>query len=61
MLDSAERFFKVYSNLPISERKNPIVVIDQQPISWELAYEEIGNETKRGEKIIKYIIELEII
>ena len=58
---NAERFFKVYSGVPLEERKVPIVVLDNQPINWNLAYEEINNQTTRGEKIIKILMELEII
>ena len=58
---NAERFFKVYSGVPLEERKVPIVVLDDQPINWNLAYEEINNQTTRGEKIIKILMELEII
>tara|TARA_Y100000310_G_C20644276_1_gene795698 strand:- start:886 stop:1059 length:174 start_codon:yes stop_codon:yes gene_type:complete len=57
MLKNSERFFKVYSTLPIEERKNPIIVINNEPISWQLAHEEVNNQTKRGEKIIKLLIE----
>ncbi len=61
MLKNAERFFQVYSGLPIEERENPIMVIDDEPINWKLAYEEISNETERGKKILKLLIDLEII
>ena len=61
MLKNAERFFKVYSGLPIEERSNPIVIIDDEPINWKLAHEEISNKTKRGEKILNILIDLEII
>ncbi|HLC46519.1 MAG TPA: hypothetical protein VJI75_02135 [Candidatus Nanoarchaeia archaeon] len=61
MLKNAYRFFKAYSNLPLEERKNPIMVIDDDPISWNLAYEEINNETKNGEEILKNLIDLEIV
>jgi len=57
----AERFFKVYAGVPLEERKVPIVVLDNQPINWNLAYEEINNQTRRGEKILKILLELEII
>ncbi len=61
MLKDAERFFKVYFGLPIEERSNPIVVINDEPINWKLANEEITNETLRGKKILKTLIDLEII
>lgn len=61
MLKNSERFFKVYAGVPIEERKVPVVVIDDQPINWNLAYEEISNQTERGKKILKMLEELEII
>ncbi len=56
-----EDFFKVYSGVPIKERNNTIVIIDKNPISWNLAYQEIKNKTENGEKILKILKELEII
>ncbi|MFH1332784.1 MAG: hypothetical protein ABIH53_00930 [archaeon] len=61
MLKDAECFFKAYSGVPIEERKIPIVIISDKPINWDLAYEEITNETERGKEILKLMIELEII
>lgn len=61
MLKGKEDFFKVYSNLPIEERNKVVAVVEEQPISWNLAYQEIKNETKLGEKILKMLKELEII
>lgn len=61
MLKGADKFFKVYANVPISERSLPIVIIDEKPISWNLAYDEIGNSTEIGKKILKILNELNII
>lgn len=61
MLKGKEDFFKIYSNIPIQERKNVVVVVNNQPISWALAFQEIKNETELGEKILKILKELEII
>ncbi|MEA2004166.1 MAG: hypothetical protein U9O53_04360 [archaeon] len=61
MLENAERFFRVYSGLPIEERANPIIVIDDEPINWKLSHEEISNETERGKDILKKLIDLEMI
>lgn len=60
-LEGAENFFKVYSNVPIDERKHVVVVLDNQPVSWNLAYQEIKNNTDRGKKILKILKILEII
>jgi len=60
------KFLQVYSNLPINERKNVIVVLEKddkekQPISWDIAYIEIEKETEIGDKILKKLIKLDLI
>jgi len=60
-MTTKEDFFNIYSSIPLKERKNTVVVIDGQPISWILAYQEIENNTPQGKKILKILKELEII
>lgn len=54
-------FLKVYSNLSMDLRKEIILVIENQPITWAVAYEEISKETELGEKILKKLIEMGFI
>lgn len=61
IMEKEEDFFKVYSNIPIDERNNVVVVVEKQPISWHLAYQEVKNKTKLGNKILKILKDLEII
>ncbi len=61
MMESKEEFFKIYANLPIEERNNVVVVIDKQPISWNIAYLEIKKDTKLGQQILKTLKDLGII
>lgn len=61
IMEDSQDFFKVFSNVPIEERNNVIVIIEGRPISWNLASIEIKNKTKRGEKILKTLKDLEII
>jgi hypothetical protein len=57
-----EKFLKVYSNLPINLRKEIIVVLDEEgPITWDVAYIEIENGTKLGDKILKKLSQMGII
>lgn len=57
-----ERFFKVYANLPINLRNEIILVLPERgPITWNVAYLEINNDTPLGEEILKKLIELRII
>jgi len=58
---SLERFMKVYSYLPLEERKLTIVIINGEPISWTRAYTETSKNTKLGNKILKKLIEKDLI
>jgi len=58
---SLERFIKVYSNLPINLRNEIILVVDDQPLTWNVAYMEIKNNTTLGKIILQKLLELEII
>ncbi|MCG2723385.1 MAG: hypothetical protein ABIF85_01090 [Nanoarchaeota archaeon] len=58
---SLERFMKVFSNIPINLRKEIILVVDDQPITWNVAYIEIKNNTPLGKKILQKLVELEIV
>jgi len=60
-MEGDEDFFKVYSSVPVGERDSVVVVIEEDPISWNLAYQEIKNKTARGEKILRTLKELDII
>ncbi|KKP46666.1 MAG: hypothetical protein UR39_C0009G0023 [Candidatus Woesebacteria bacterium GW2011_GWA1_33_30] len=56
-----ERFLKIYANLPINLREEVVVMIQDQPISWRVAYLEVFNNTKLGLKILNKLDELMII
>ena len=60
-MDKKQRFYKVYSNLPLNLRDEIVAVINDEPISWKIARLEIDGETKRGEEILKRLEELKII
>jgi len=55
-------FLKVYANLPINLRNDIVLVLEEMgPITWNVAYVEINNETELGKKIFDKLIELKII
>jgi len=61
-MENKDRFLKVYSNLPINLRNEVILVLpDKGPITWNVAFLEINNETELGETIFKKLVELKII
>lgn len=59
-LDPVARFHAVYTNLPLKERIRVVVVINNEPISWEIARNEIIHGT-RGKAILEKLIKLSII
>ncbi len=57
-----EKFFKVYSNLPINLRDEIILVLHEEgPITWKVAYLEINNDTELGSTILKKLVDLRIV
>lgn len=58
---SKEKFLKAYANLPPPEREQVIVIIDNEPYSWNTACNEIENNTELGKKILKKLEALEIL
>lgn len=60
-IDSIARFHKIYDNLPLEERKHVVLVLGDEPISWEIARNEIMHNTKRAGEILKKLIELKIV
>ncbi|MDP3956057.1 MAG: hypothetical protein Q8Q18_02325 [bacterium] len=56
-----QRFLRSYANLPVSSRQEVIAVIEEGPITWQAAYLEIDNDTKRGKEILAQIDRLNIL
>ena len=54
-------FLRIYSNLPLNTRKEVIVVLGEEPISWNAAYIEIKGNTLKGKEILKKLQEMKII
>jgi len=50
------RFVKVYNSLPLAERDMVCCVINEEGISWKLAYQEIKEKTELG-RIIQVQLE----
>ena len=60
-MNSRERFLRVYANLPLGLRGEIIVVLDNEPISWNVAYVEVYNNTEKSIKILEKLEEMRII
>ena len=55
------RFVKVYNSLPLAERNMACCVIDDEAISWKLAYEEIKQDSELGKVIQAQLESLNLI
>ena len=61
-MKNKDRFLKVYANLPLNLRNEVVLVTAETgPVTWNVAFLEINNETKLGELVIDKLIELKII
>lgn len=62
---SREKFLRTFANVPLNLRTEIILVLEEnknkQPITWEVAYFEIKNNTPRSEKILEKLQELNLI
>lgn len=56
-----EKFFTLYANLPINLRSEIIAVIDNEPISWKVAYREISASTKLGDRLLEWLLKMQFI
>lgn len=49
-----EEFLKTYADIPINLRKEIILVLEnKEPITWNVAYLEISQNTKLGKEILR--------
>ncbi|TAN33238.1 hypothetical protein EPN28_02805 [Patescibacteria group bacterium] len=60
--NNKHKFYRVYANLPLNLRSEIILVLPGKgPITWNVAYLEIENETELGEIILEKLEALQII
>lgn len=60
-MNKKEKFLRVYANLPLNSRNEIVVVVDDEPLTWNAAKLEIENDTEKGEEILEKLVRLEII
>lgn len=60
-LSAFERLANIYSNLPLNERNLTVVFVNNQPISWEMAFNELKHRTELSKLIGEKLIKLKII
>jgi predicted glycosyltransferase len=60
-MDQKERFLKIYANIPLSLRKEAVLVMDDEPLTWNAAYIEVFHNTENSREILKKLEDLGII
>lgn len=56
-----EIFLKIYADIPLNLRKEIILILDKEPLTWNVAYVEVINNTAKSGQILKKLRELKII
>lgn len=56
-----EKFLRIYANLPLEARNEIVMVIDDEPVTWNAARIEIENDTKKGKEILEKLVALGIV
>lgn len=60
-----ERFLMAYANLPLSARKEIVVVIEdggiKKPITWDVVYLEVSQNTLFGGRVLEKLNSLGLI
>ena len=59
--DLSVKLLKIYANLPLAAREEVIVVIDDEPMTWNVLRIEVENNTPKGLKGLAILSQLKII
>lgn len=60
-MTNREKFLHLYANLPLPLREEIILVIHNKPISWNVAYLEVNENTALSKEILEKLENLQII
>lgn len=55
------KFLQIYANLPLGQRTEIVVVVKNEPFTWNAVKIEVENDTDKGKKILEKLVELGII
>ncbi|OGL89433.1 hypothetical protein A3H75_01380 [Candidatus Uhrbacteria bacterium RIFCSPLOWO2_02_FULL_51_9] len=57
-----EKFLKIYANLPLGVRQEIILVLKEKgPITWDVAFIEVDNDTELSKTILEKLEKLQLI
>jgi len=61
VLTSREKFLNVYANLPLAVRNEIVIVLGEEPMTWNAVFLEVSQDSQKGEDILNKLQELKII
>ena len=61
MEELRSNFFRKYANLPLGMRTEIVLVVGDEPITWNVAYLEIKAGSSKAEQILNGLKELDLI
>ena len=61
MNDLKSRFYKTFANLPLGVRGEIAVVVDNEPMSWNVLKLEVDNNTVLGKKGLEILDKLNFL
>ena len=61
MDSTATKFQQIYANLPLNQRREIVVVVDDEPLTWNSAKIEIDNDTDKAKEVLEKLVKLGII
>ena len=60
-MDNRIKFLKIYANLPLSARSEVVVVVKNEPLTWNSAHLEVEQNTPVGKEILEILTKLKIL
>jgi len=60
-MDKRISFLKIYANLPLSVRSDVVVVVKNEPLTWNSAHLEVEQNTPVGKEILEILAKLGIL
>lgn len=61
MNDTKQRFLKIYADLPLGVRKEIVLTLNDKPMTWDVVFIEVNNDTALSKTILGKLEKLGII
>jgi len=59
--DLRSTFLKIYADIPLNLRRETILILNKEPLTWNVVYVEVYNNTEKSKIILKKLREMDII